>query len=47
MEGRAAPMMSSSPLRTRSAIVSGFVKRPTPTSGLAVTWRTWVVQASS
>ena len=36
MEGRAEPIMSSTPSRTIRTIVSADVKRPTPTTGLLV-----------
>ena len=36
IEGRAAPIRSSSPRLTCATIVSGEVKRPTPTTGLVV-----------
>ena len=36
IDGRAAPIMSSTPSRTIRTIVSGEVKRPTPTTGLLV-----------
>ena len=38
--------MSKVPARTMSAILSGEVRRPTPTMGLAVTERTFPVHAS-
>ncbi len=37
IEGRAAPMKSSTPRLIWPTIVSGEVKRPTPTTGLSVT----------
>ena len=37
MEGRAAPMKSSTPRLTIETMVSGLVNRPTPTTGLLVT----------
>jgi hypothetical protein len=37
IEGRAAPMMSATPLVTISVIFSGSVKRPTPSTGLRAT----------
>ncbi len=40
IEGRAAPMKSSVPLVIMVAMVSGEVKRPTPTTGLPVTFLT-------
>ena len=40
MDVRAAPMMSTLPLRISSTIVSGLVNRPTTTIGLAVCGRT-------
>ena len=36
IDGRAAPIMSSTPSRTIRTIVSGEVNRPTPTTGLVV-----------
>ncbi len=36
IEGRAAPIMSSTPSRIIRTIVSGEVKRPTPTTGFVV-----------
>ena len=36
MDGRAEPIMSSTPSRTIRTIVSADVKRPTPTTGLLV-----------
>ena len=36
IDGRAAPMKSSTPSRIIRTIVSGDVKRPTPTTGLVV-----------
>ena len=47
MEGRAAPITSSSRLRTSAAMVSGFVNRPTPSKGVSVTCRTSWVHFSS
>ena len=35
IDGRAAPIMSRMPARTCRTMVSGEVKRPTPTTGLA------------
>ena len=37
IDGRAAPMKSRMPLVTWRTMVSGEVKRPTPTTGLALT----------
>ncbi len=37
IDGRAPPIRSSTPRRTIPTIVSGEVKRPTPTTGLSVT----------
>ena len=37
IEGRAAPIRSTIPLRTIDSIRSGEVSRPTPTTGLPVT----------
>ena len=36
MEGRAPPIRSSTPRRTIETMVSGEVKRPTPTTGRSV-----------
>ena len=46
MEGRAQPMKSSTPCRTSRAIRSGEVKRPTPTTGFAVSSRMPVMRVS-
>ncbi len=46
MEGRAAPMKSRTPRFTWSTIVSGEVKRPTPTTGLVVSFFTKPVHTS-
>ena len=46
MEGRAAPIMSSRPLRISEAIMSGEVNLPTPTTGLVVTDLTKSVNSS-
>jgi hypothetical protein len=40
IEGRAAPIMSRMPRFTWETMVSGEVKRPTPTTGLLVTFLT-------
>ena len=37
IDGRAAPIMSSTPRRICETMASGEVKRPTPTTGLLVT----------
>ena len=38
IEGRAAPIRSRMPRRTCDTIVSGEVKRPTPTTGFVVSF---------
>ena len=46
IDGRAAPMKSSTPRRICATIVSGEVKRPTPTTGWRVTVFTQLVNGS-
>ena len=46
IDGRAAPMKSSTPRRIWLTIVSGEVKRPTPTTGLLVICLTQCVNGS-
>jgi len=46
IEGRAAPIRSRTPRRIWPAIVSGEVKRPTPTTGRSVTVLTKSITAS-
>ena len=46
MEGRAAPMKSRMPRRIWATMLSGEVKRPTPTTGLEVTRLTKAVKGS-
>ncbi len=53
IDGRAAPIMSSTPSRTIRTIVSGDVKRPTPTTGLDVsafsprTYSSWTASGAN
>ncbi len=46
IEGRAQPMKSSTPWRIIRTMTSGLVKRPTPTTGLAVNSRMPLTSAS-
>ena len=46
IDGRAAPMKSTTPRLTMAAIVSGLVNRPTPTTGLEVSVLTKAMEGS-